>query len=313
MVGWNAGTHGVDHRLVRIDDGSETWTTESRDRFLHLLDVTDEIVYLGTSDDEYGVEGEQLFAVQTNDGDQRWSAEAGDTTDAIYHGETLYTVAGGRRTTAFAVSDGSERWHRDMSPGTDEPRVFGDAMYLRADQEDENGNYPVIAVSAADGSERWRFSVPVDEPFVPTGAVASDDTVYITEYDGWLFGVDRADGTERWRYSADGDTRDPPVVVDSVVYLASITGNVHAVDAATGNRHWRRTVPGHARIAAGNPQGVVLRSGKDEGEQYLHAYAPDGTERWSFSSESTLTNPHVDGTRAIVGTGSGYVAALDSQ
>lgn len=313
VVGWSAGTHGVAQRLVRIDEGSETWTTESGDHFLQLLDITGDTVYLGTSDDQLGFEGEKLFAVRANNGNQRWSVEAGDTTDAAVYGNTLYSVEGGRRTTAFVVSDGSERWHRDMRPATDEPRVFGDAMYLESEQKNENGDYPVVAVSAAEGSDRWRFSVPVDKPFVPTGAIASGDTVYITEYDGWLFGIDRADGTERWRYSADGETRDPPVVVDSTVYLASIDGSVHAVDATTGERQWKRTVPGHAWIAGGNPQGLVIRGGQDEGKQYLRAYAPDGTERWSFSYAGNLTQPDVDGTRAIVGTKSGYVVALAKQ
>ncbi|MFT4883710.1 MAG: outer membrane protein assembly factor BamB [Natronomonas sp.] len=313
VVGWSAGTHGRGQRLVRIDDGSETWTTEARDSFLHLLYNTGETVYLGTSDDELGTEGEQLIAVRTSGGGQRWAVEAGDTTDAAVFSDTLYAVEGSRRTTAIAVNDGSERWHRDMRPATDEPRVFGDAMYLRSEQQNENGNYPVVAVNAGDGSDRWRFSVPVDEPFVPTGAVESGDTVYVTEYDGWLFGVDRAGGSENWRYSTDGDTRDQPVVVDDTVYLASNTGSVHAVDAATGDRQWKRTVPGNARLAAGNPQGVVVRGGKDEGEEYLRAYTPDGTERWSFSYAGNLTKPAVDGTRAIVGTGSGYVAALAEQ
>jgi outer membrane protein assembly factor BamB len=59
VVGWNAGTHGIAQRLVRLDDG--------------------------------------------------WSIEAGDTTEAAVHGDTLCAVDGSRRTTAFAVSDGSER------------------------------------------------------------------------------------------------------------------------------------------------------------------------------------------------------------
>lgn len=313
VVGWSAGTHGIAQQLVRVDDGSETWTTEIRDRFLHLLQVSDGAVYLGTSDDQLGFQGENLVAVQTSDGDQRWSIEAGDISDAVVDGDTLYSVEGGRRTTAFAVSDGDERWHRDMRPGTDDPRVVDDTLYLRAEQQNENGNYPVVAVSAAEGRERWRFSVPVDEPFVPTGAVGSGDAVYITEYDGWLFRVDRADGTERWRYATDDDTRDQPVVVDGMIYLASMDGTVQAVDAAAGERQWKRTVPGHPRIVAGNRQGLIVRGGKDEGMQHLHAYASDGTQQWSFSYDGYLTKPAVDGLRAIVGTKTGHIAALAGQ
>jgi len=197
-----------------------------------------------------------------------------------------------------------------MRPATHEPRLFGDTMYLESEQKNEAGNYPVIAVSSADGSERWRFSAPVDEPFVPTGAVQSDDMVFITEYGGWLFGVDSSDGTEQWRYSTDGDTRDAPVVVGSTVCVSTITGNVHAVDAATGDRQWKRTVPEQPSIVAGNPQALVVRGGKEEESQQLRAYAPDGTERWSFSHDGGLTLPAVEGTRAVVGTDSGYVAAL---
>lgn len=311
VVGWSAGTHGRAQRLARIDDGSETWTTEPRNRFLHLLAISDGVAYLGTSDDQFGVEGEKLFAVQTSDGTQRWSVEAGDATTAAVSGDTLYTVEGGRRTTAVAVSDGAERWHRAMQPGMGKPRVFEDTLYLEAEQQNNNGNYPVVAVHSSDGSERWRFSVPVDEPFVPTGAVPSGELVYVTEYGGWLYGVDRADGTEHWRYATDDDTRDPPVVVDGTVYLASNNGRVHAVDGASGERQWTQMVPGHARIVAGNRQGLIVRGGQEEGEQHLRAYAPDGTERWSFSHEGHFTGAAVDGTRAIVGTNTGYVAALE--
>lgn len=310
VVGWNAGTHGIAQRLVRLDDGSETWTTELHDRFLHLLDISNETAYLGTSDDERGVSGEKLFAIRVSNGNKDWSIEAGDTTDAAIHGDTLYAVEGSHRTTAFAVSDGSERWHRDMRPATDGPCVSDKVLHLESERENQNGNYPVTAVSAAEGSERWRFSVPVDEPFVPTGAVASDDLVYITEYGGWLYAVDRVDGTERWRYSTDGETRNRPVVVDDSVYLASMDGNIHAVDATSGDRLWKQAVPPRTRIAAGNRQGLIVRGGNDEESQHFSAYTPDGTELWSFSYEGLLTQPAVDGTEVIVGTKTGYVAAL---
>lgn len=313
VVGWSAGTHGRDQRLVRVDDGSETWTTEQRDRFLNLLAVSDGVAYLGTADDQYGVEGELLIALQTSDGTQHWTVEAGDTTKATVSGDTLYVVEGGRRTTAVARNDGSERWHKEMNTGTADPRVFDGSLYLEADQENENGNYPVVAVRATDGSERWRFSVPVDEPFVPTGAVPSSEMVYVTEYGGWLFGVDRADGTERWRYETDAETRDAPVVVDDMVYLATHSGRVHAVDAANGEQQWTQTMPGYARIVAGNQQGLIVSGGNEEGEHHLRAYAPDGTERWSFASSSSFTRPAVNRTRAIVGTETGYIVAIGGE
>lgn len=313
VVGWSAGTHGVAQRLVRIaPDGSKRWATEPRDRYLQLLDVARRTAYLGTSDDQFGVEGETLFAVRTRDGTQRWAVAAGDTREAVVSGETLYAVEGGRRTTAVAVGDGTERWHRNMPPATGEPRVFGDAMYLASERKNANGNYPVVAVRAADGRERWRFSVPLDGPFVPTGAASSNDAVYVTEYDGWLFAVDSGDGTERWRYAVDGDTSEPPAVVDETVYLASSSGSVHAVDAATGAHRWKRTVPGPAWIAAGTPRGLVIRGRSGKRTRYLRAYAPDGTERWSFSYAGRLTQPAVAGTRAVVGTESGYVVGLAS-
>lgn len=311
IVGWNAGAHGgTTLQLLRIDDGSKTWMTNARDRPLHLLEIAGGTVYLGTSDDQYGFQGETLLAVQASDGDLRWSVEAGDTTTATVYDDTLYAVEGGRRTTAFDVSDGSERWHRNMRPGTNDPRRFGDVMYLESEAKNEAGNYPVVAVDARDGSPRWEFSVPVDEPFVPTGAVESAEAVFVTEYDGWLFAVDPADGTEQWRYSTDDDTTDPPVVLDDVVYLATNSGSIHAVDAATGEQRWTRTLPGHARLAAGNQQGLVVRGGKEEGTQYLRAYAPDGAERWAFAHTGGVTHPAVDGTRAVIGTDSGYVVAL---
>jgi outer membrane protein assembly factor BamB len=311
IVGWNAGAHGgTTLQLLRIDEGSKTWMTDARDRLLQLLAIAGGTVYLGTVDDQYGFQGETLIAVQASDGEVRWSVEAGDTTTAAVYDDTLYAVEGGRRTTAFDVDDWSERWHRNMRPGTNDPRRFGDVMYLESEAKNEAGNYPVVAVDAHDGRTRWEFSVPVDEPFVPTGAVASDESVFITEYDGWLFAVDPADGTEQWRYSTDDDTTDSPVVLDDVVYLATSSGTVHAVDAATGEQQWTRTLPGHARIAAGNRSGLVVRGGTDEGAQYLRAYAPDSSERWAFSHAGDVTRPAVDGTRAVIGTASGYVVAL---
>lgn len=312
VIGWTAGVHGVAQRLIRFGSkGTLHWTSESIDSFLSPLTIADGTVYLGTSDDAYGYEGEQLWALQTDSGAERWTIEAGDTRTATVHGGTLYTIEGGRRTTAFATVDGTERWHRSMPPGGDGIRVYGDSLYLRSQTQNANGNYPIVAVAASDGRERWRFSVQVDEPFVPTGVVADDDTVYLTEYDGWVFAVNAADGTERWRYSVTGDTRDSPVLADGTLYVPAMDGRIHAIDAATGEQRWSWMVNEFPRITDLTAAGLFVHSGGKRSRESLQLYGHDGTERWSFTHNGELTAPAVTGTRALVGTADGFLVALD--
>lgn len=311
VIGWNAGTHGRGQRLLRIDSGgSVRWISRSVDSFLHPLTLTDDTVYLGTSDDSFGYEGERLWALQTADGNRRWAIEAGDTRTAVVRNERLYTVEGGRRTTAFATADGTEHWHRSMPPAGYALRVYGDSLYLRSQDQNDAGNYPIVAVAADDGSERWRFSVPVDEPFVPTGAVASEDTVYVTEYDGWVFAVAADDGTEQWRYSTDADTRDPPTCAAGTVFLPTMNGRIEAIDAATGQRRWSRDVGGYPRIVDTTASGLLVHGDAKGASQSIRFYGHDGTERWSFIHPSGLTTPVLTGHRGVVGTADGYLVAV---
>ncbi|WP_080505576.1 outer membrane protein assembly factor BamB family protein [Halorubrum saccharovorum] len=310
VVGWSDGV-GRSQRLVRIDDGSETWTTEPRDQQLGLLAVSDGTAYLGTSDDALDVEDETLYAVQTSNGDQRWAIEAGDasdTDDAAVYDDTLYVVEGRSRTTARAVADGSEQRYWDMPPATDSPRVFDDELYLISSRSNRS-DYQVVSVSASEGTVHWQFSAPVNDPFDPTGVAVSDDTVCVTEYGGWLFGVDRADGVERWRYSVEDGRPTSEAIVDGTTYVTTVNGSVHAVDVATGDRQWRESLPGSAGIVAADSQGLIIGSIDDE-ERNIRAYTLKGTEQWSFSHTGRLTQSGVDGTRTIIGTETGNVAAL---
>ncbi|MFB6301002.1 MAG: PQQ-binding-like beta-propeller repeat protein [Halobacteriales archaeon] len=312
VIGWNAGTHGRAQRLIRLDPGgSARWTSTSVDSFLRPVALANGTVYLGTSDDAFGFEGERLWALTIDDGAERWDVDAGDIRSATVDGETLYAIEGGRRTTAFATDDGTERWYRSMAPAGRDARLFDDSLYLRSQEQNDNGNYPVVAVTAADGNDRWRFSARVDEPFVPTGAVADTDTVYITEYDGWLFAVNADDGTEQWRRSVAGETRDSPVLASDTIYLPAMDGTVHAIDATTGEERWSQTVGGFPSIVGVNAAGLFVEGGGKGSSPSLQLYGHDGTERWSFTDTEKLTDPVVVGTRAIVGTADGFLLALD--
>ncbi len=312
IIGWNADRYRIAQRLMRVDDGTKTWKTTSRDDHVYLLQISDGAAYLGTSNDEVGLTGETVFSIQTGSGDQRWSIGAGNTTEGFVSGDTLYIVEAHERTRALAIEDGSDRWQQAMVPPSYAPQVFGDTMYLVPNRENKNGNYPLVAVDVTNGSEKWRFSLPVDGRFLPTGAVQVGDTVYVTEYDGGLYGVNSADGSEQWRYLVNYETRNQPVIVNGTVYMTVFDRGVHAIDAASGKRQWKQSVPGYPEIVAGNTQGIVI-SGGENSEQRVHAYTPDGTERWSFSHAGSLTPPAVEGSKAFVGTNTGYVVALAEQ
>ncbi len=108
----------------------------------------------------------------------------------------------------------------------------------------------------------------------------------------------------KWQFAPPGkfyQTYCPPVIgADGTIYLPTDSGTMYAV-GADGMQKWAANTPGHCfgspAIAA---DGTIYASSAS-----LHALAPDGTERWSFT-------PKVDeigGAPAIASDGTVYVAA----
>jgi outer membrane protein assembly factor BamB len=313
VVGWDAGTHGVDGRLVRLVDGERRWAADLDGGYLSILGSHGGTTFVGTGDDALGLSGETVHAVG-RDGSERWRVESGDAYGGTVHGETLYVPYGYRRPTALDVGTGAERWATVMEPLGDGLRVFGDTLYLSDPEQDDDGNYPLVAVDAATGEEHWRYAAVGGEegPFVPTGAVedGEGDRVYGTEYGGLLFALDAATGEELWRYPVDADTRESPAFVGGTVYLPVVDGRVHAV-GRDGERRWVRSVAEHVAGLHANEAGVVAASRGPKGSPHgLTALTHDGTERWSFEHPGDLTRPTVLGADVYVGTGGGFVVAL---
>ena len=310
VTGWSNGYSGVGARLLRVEsDGSFAWSNGPRSRFLSILGHAEGTVFVGTSDDAIGATGESLFAVGP-DGTTEWTVESGDAFDGTVHDGTLYVDNGGMRLLAIAPSDGSTRWSSDLGlPGP--LAVYGDTIYLDATSENENDDYPLVAVDAATGEERWRYGVDMPDRFVVSGALEAAGSTFVTEYDGLLAALDPADGSERWRYDADARTGEFRVH-DGTLYLPA-GGDLHAVDAATGEGQWTRSVGSHVWRAYPSDAGVVVRARSGGDRDLFAGFDPDGTERWTFESAGGLTLPAVDGLRAYVGTESGYVAALGSE
>jgi outer membrane protein assembly factor BamB len=307
-VGWSAGTHGVDNRVVRVVDGEQQWATDSVGRYLNVLATADGAAFVGTADDQRGLSGESLFSLAA-DGTERWRVEAGDAATAAVHEGSLYLPFADRQLVAFDTDTGGRRWTASGGLESSPPHPVGDQVYLDSEEQVGEG-YPIRAIDARDATERWSFVAATDDdsPFVPTGAVRQGDTVYVTEYGGTLFALDAADGTEQWRYRADGDTRDRPFVVDDTVYLGAFDDGVHAV-ATSGERRWQRPLDGPVRLRGADADGVVAAAGEEGGD--LVAFGPDGNQRWRFTAQGRPRATTTVGSRVYLGTEAGFLVALD--
>ena len=311
VTGWDMGLGGIDNRLIRIEDGEKQWETSPVDGWLEILATADDTAFTGTGDDERGASGESLFA-HAADGSKRWQREAGDASRGLVHNQSLYVpFAGGSQSAAFDITTGDMQWERSDGPVGDEFQVFDDIFYFHTDEQDDNGDYPLLAVDAQEGTEHWRYaSAGGDEgPFVPTGATADGDTVYGTEYGGLLFAVDADTGTEQWRYTIDAETREDPAIVAGTVYVSASDGTIHAVDAATGESRWTKSVTGIPRGVHATQDGVITWT-MGKSQPGLHAFDLEGNELWSFEYQGRLTQPTFEGMRAYVATRSGYVLCL---
>ena len=102
----------------------------------------------------------------------------------------------------------------------------------------------VIALSAADGSEKWRVRVSSEVLSTP---VTGDGLVFVQTSDGRLVALDANDGARRWTF----DTQVPvltlrgtgsPVYSSGVVVAGFANGKVTAFRATTGEPLWDQRV-----------------------------------------------------------------------
>ena len=102
----------------------------------------------------------------------------------------------------------------------------------------------LIALSAADGSEKWRVRVSSE---VLSAAATGDGLVFLQTSDGRLVALDAKDGTRRWTF----DTQVPvltlrgtgsPVFSSGVVVAGFANGKVGAFRSVSGEPMWDQRV-----------------------------------------------------------------------
>jgi len=180
------------------------------------------------------------------------------------------------------------------------------------------------AVKTADGSLAWTFSA--GRPIFGAARV-TDDAVYFTCDNGYLFKLERASGKELWRYDLgdervsritphpevyDWDWHGPrPLVAEGVVYVGSGDGSLHAVDEGTGARRWRAETGGRIRGGAALDGDRVVAGSADK---FVYAFdRASGREIWKHDTEAEVEDePLVAGGKVFIGNRGIGMIALDA-
>ncbi|MBI2910503.1 MAG: PQQ-like beta-propeller repeat protein [Chloroflexi bacterium] len=196
------------------------------------------------------------------------------------------------------------------------PGLGEDGLFLAA----KGGQ--LVAVSAVDGTERWRFAPEGSDrklgpvyaaPLVVegTGPDASGGLVYVGTYTGHVYAIEAGTGALRWQFPGPANPGAafvaPPVLSGGKLYVTDANGNLFTCDAATGSP----CVPLPFKADDGIWGGLTLHPSQrivyvPSLDRHLYAVDLDtGEKRWSFKAEGALV-----GRPAIAG-GVVFVGGLD--
>ncbi len=166
-------------------------------------------------------------------------------------------------------------WAVELAPGGSvdgSPAVVGQVVYVG----DSLG--VMHALSAADGSELWRFQT--GGAIVSSPAVA-DGLVLFGSVDRFLYALRAADGALAWCYRTRGPVLSSPAVAGNTVVFGSMDGRLCALSVADGSVLWR-TEPGAGIQGAPAIAGDSVLYGDDVGRMRALSLA-DGSVRWELA------------------------------
>ncbi|WP_276261387.1 PQQ-binding-like beta-propeller repeat protein [Haloglomus litoreum] len=298
-------TLGDDHLVRAFDaDGTARWTFPGSAGAnpwgpLELLAADGERVFVASRDDQPMSSGETVWSLDATDGTAAWTGEVGDPYSAAVSEDAVF-VASRRAVDAFARPNGERLW-----------RFFEDGVEYQFDTLRADGRTALFATTTGmdtgrmraigpDGSHAWqrdRF----------TTSVTLADALYLGG--GPVTAVDPTTGDERWETQGESFLAGGPVA-DGRLFAGG--GGIAAYDTAGGERLWTWTADADivtAQAATGTAVYAGTGGGNDAPNVVYGRNASDGSERWTFETDSGLSELAL-GEYVYVGAADGTVYAL---
>ncbi len=261
------------------------------------------------------------------DGTVQWSFRTGagiESSPTIGVDGTIYV--GSHDNTLYAVnSDGTEKWHFTVG----DPEYLEDwnvwKGILSSPAIGEDGTIYFTSLSDLlfainpDGTEKWRFTIPVTADTWSSPTLGPDGTIYVgsarkysegakaeTEVGGRIYAI-HPDGSLKWEFPVESDVFPSPAIGgDGTIYCGTgADGKFYAINP-DGTEKWRFQTGRHIESSAAIGSDGTIYFGSWDNNVY--AINPDGTERWHFvtQGDGIVSSP------AIARDGTIYVVANDN-
>jgi len=301
---------GADHEAFALEaeTGRERWTFAPESWYLSVVGVSEQTLFVATYDDAVSDAGERLYALATDTGETRWSAEIGDLTGGLVASGGVYVPSYGR-VYGYDAADGSRRFAADVGEyvhGTIGVRE-GVVCYV-AESEDEPRKRDLVARDAASGEQIWSAG-----GWLATSATFGDDAVYLGG--AHVAAFDPATGERRWK-TDDGGFLSRSPVRDGRVYAGGTSVRALATDDGEEAWSWSPTADGSTVVPAAATESAVYVDGVvDDDPRNRRKFAvgaASGETRWTFASETELTDLVLADGLVLVGDESGVVTAIDA-
>jgi outer membrane protein assembly factor BamB len=307
-----------DGAVVALDlaSGDRAWErTLNEGSAAHALATDGQRLFVGCADTRpIPSPGKAFLAIDARGGATAWEYPTGahSYSAAVVAGDTVYFLSSDGLLHAVETVSGRRRWQRaHPSWGPEAPTASADVVCAGGRGE------TLVAYSAADGAELWRFAAG---GWFGGELTIADGRVYALCWDGYLYVLDVRGGRLLWKARGERDNgfTSPPAVAGGLVFIGSrvYAGKQRqrlyallALRAEDGGELWRFETGRHIFVPPVAADGTLV-FGADDGSFYALDIA-DGAERWRAQVAGRIVaQPQVDGDMVYVGERSGTVYAF---
>jgi outer membrane protein assembly factor BamB len=253
-----------------------------------------------------------------------WTYHAGSLVEfppAIGFGRLFFSTNSGKLA-AISTRTGKRAWKRYLnrcvaaSPALG-PQLQGTvyAVFLNRPpcNSGKSKDGRVMAFAVGNGRLRWQRTIGPSE----TSPLLIGDTLYVGDWNGWLWALHAKGGGVIWKFHAGGAIKGGAAAYGKRIYFGAYDGRLYCLNINTGKLIWRAR--GQGRFFGGSrfyatPALAYGRVyiGSTDGKMYSFG-ATTGRRIWSHSTGGYVyASPAVSNGRVFVGSYSGRFFAFDA-